>query len=227
MDEITKEGEQPITESITQEESQEETVDFTSPQSVTQEVDNDRFDGSLGKFKDAQSLLTAYNNLQAEFTKKCQALSQLKTQSEDASKEVKETLPIYERPDWTEKVGAFLEKNKQAQPFAKDIANLILQDEELSKSDSALDLAFAKIISQSFVAPAKVVEDEKFVNDYILTSEKVKNAVLNLYFKELQNNKVPPVLNDKTRTSQVLYKVPSASSLSEAKDIVKQMFDSF
>ncbi len=31
----------------------------------------------LGKFKDAQALLDAYNNLQSDYTKKCQALSAL------------------------------------------------------------------------------------------------------------------------------------------------------
>lgn len=37
-------------------------------------------DGSLGKFKDAKSLLDAYNNLQAEFTRKCQKLSELENE---------------------------------------------------------------------------------------------------------------------------------------------------
>ncbi len=32
---------------------------------------------TLGKFKDAQALLDAYNNLQSDYTKKCQALSSL------------------------------------------------------------------------------------------------------------------------------------------------------
>ncbi len=32
---------------------------------------------TLGKFKDAQTLLDAYNNLQSDYTKKCQALSSL------------------------------------------------------------------------------------------------------------------------------------------------------
>lgn len=41
--------------------------------------------GSLGKFKDAQTLLEAYNNLQAEFTRKCQKLNQLQTEVEKQS----------------------------------------------------------------------------------------------------------------------------------------------
>lgn len=224
MNENIDDGEQPITQSITQQEQENGTEE--SAQNIEKEVDNVELNGSLGKFKDAQSLLTAYNNLQAEFTKKCQSLSELRSKNEENKQvEAVEPIPVYERTDWTEKVGAFLQKNKQAQPFAKDIASLLMQDKELAKSDSALDVAFAKVVSQSFVAPAQVVEDDKFVNEYVLTSEKIKNAVMNLYLKELQNNKAPSVLNDRTRTSQVLYKVPQANSLSEAKDIVKQMFD--
>jgi len=34
-------------------------------------------DMNMGKFKSVQALMDAYNNLQAEFTKKCQKLSQL------------------------------------------------------------------------------------------------------------------------------------------------------
>ena len=34
-------------------------------------------DGSIGKFKNTESLYSAYNNLQAEFTRKCQKLSEL------------------------------------------------------------------------------------------------------------------------------------------------------
>lgn len=41
--------------------------------------------GSLGKFKDAQSLLIAYNNLQAEFTRKCQRLKEFERTYEPES----------------------------------------------------------------------------------------------------------------------------------------------
>ena len=36
--------------------------------------------GSLGKFKNTEALLSAYNNLQAEFTRKCQKLKLLENQ---------------------------------------------------------------------------------------------------------------------------------------------------
>lgn len=43
--------------------------------------------GSLGKFKDAQALLFAYNNLQSDYTKKCQALSLIQKKIKDETEE--------------------------------------------------------------------------------------------------------------------------------------------
>ena len=42
---------------------------------------------SLGKFKDINTLLTAYKSLQAEFTKRCQRLKELETAIEKKDKE--------------------------------------------------------------------------------------------------------------------------------------------
>ena len=74
-------------------------------------LDIDETKGStLGKFKDEKSLLEAYNNLQSEFTKKCQALSKL--QNEDNRK-----LPLFMEEDWDNRVKSFLENNPQAKPL--------------------------------------------------------------------------------------------------------------
>jgi hypothetical protein len=224
MQEENINGEQPQAQMTQTESTQLE--EEKNIQIIETEVDNGG-SGSLGKFKDAESLLAAYNNLQAEFTKKCQALAQLKKENE--TKQIdnnlsESKLPIYEREDWTDKVSAFLQENKQAQPFAKQIAEIILKDEAIAQSDSALDIAFAKVMSSSMVLPEKVVDDEKFVNDYVLKSEKVKKAVLEVYLKELEKNKTPNLLSGAS-SSQVLYKTKQASSLSEAKEIVKQMFN--
>ena len=221
MEEITQDGEQ-LLEQTTQEDSLIEQAEEVA-QITEKEADNGSQESSLGKFKDTQSLLKAYNNLQAEFTKKCQTLSDLKSKVENM--EQKSSLPIYQRQDWTEKVSDFLNKNKEAQPFAKQIAQTILQDENLSKNESALELAFARVASSKFVLPEKAMEDEKFVENYVLNNDKIKKTVLDLYIKDIQGKKSPSVIGTKAGSSQVLYKTPTATSLSEAKQIVKQMLD--
>lgn len=51
-------------------------------------------DGSIGKFKDTESLLNAYNSLQAEFTRKCQKLSELEKQSQIPDKDLSQVSKI-------------------------------------------------------------------------------------------------------------------------------------
>ena len=63
----------------------------------------------FGKFKDANSLLTAYNNLQAEFTKKCQKLSEL--EKEKLQEVENNNIPIFDKEDWQTKVSTFLNSN--------------------------------------------------------------------------------------------------------------------
>ncbi len=46
---------------------------------------------SYGKFKDANALLTAYNNLEAEFTKRCQKVKELETKLTAVDKEITPT----------------------------------------------------------------------------------------------------------------------------------------
>ena len=47
-------------------------------------------DGSIGKFKNTESLLNAYNSLQAEFTRKCQRLSELESKAQATTENVED-----------------------------------------------------------------------------------------------------------------------------------------
>ena len=59
--------------------NQEEVLESAKQEEATTEV-------SLGKFKDINTLLSAYNSLQAEFTKRCQRLKELETAIEKTDK---------------------------------------------------------------------------------------------------------------------------------------------
>ena len=74
-------------------------------------------DGSIGKFKNTESLLNAYNNLQAEFTRKCQKLSELESLAEKtASSNTSAEEYIKENPQMVEKILThYLEEVKNMQ----------------------------------------------------------------------------------------------------------------
>ncbi len=187
---------------------------------LVNEVDEKALEGSLGKFKDAESLLKAYNNLQAEFTKKCQSLSKLK--SEICAE--KEKAPIYTRDDWESKVSDFFEKNEDAKAFSSQIANKLIEDDALAKKDNALELAWAKVASKNYIAPEKLVENDDFLQQYVLNNEKVKNAVLKNVANQIQQ--APTVLSSSMKGGMTgLYKPQAAKTLSEAKEIVRKLFN--
>lgn len=77
----------------------------------------EKADGSIGKFKNTESLLSAYNNLQAEFTRKCQKLSELESLAEKtASSNSTAEEYIKENPQMVEKILThYLEEVKNMQ----------------------------------------------------------------------------------------------------------------
>lgn len=145
---------------------------------VSEQIENiyqgtDTTDGSTyGKFKDATSLLEAYQSLEKEFTRKSQKLSELqkvyeqsgveKTQIDDktnenvaqnlqndqeiqkpAEKSAENNKPIYLQSDWQSRVRQFFNQNPSAKEYSKDIAMVIMKDKALSSNSNCLEYAYA------------------------------------------------------------------------------------
>ncbi len=93
----------------------------------------------FGKFKSAQALLQAYNNLEAEFTKKCQKLSQLEKDKTDAPQS---------QIDIDGELGKFLSQNGEAAAFSEEIKELISSNKgervSSTKPDTPTSLKEAK-----------------------------------------------------------------------------------
>ena len=150
-------------------------------------------DGSpIGKFKSVEALYSAYNNLQAEFTKKCQKLSELeKAMPVQTANEKQGNEEIsYLSEDWEDKVSAFLGKYPQARGYATRISEEIAKDPSLT-----LEQSYDRVLASEYKEPKKLIEDEEFLNNYIYNSEKIKDKVLQDYFASLQNNPIPPLMS--------------------------------
>ena len=77
---------------------------------------------SLGKFKDVSSLLKAYNNLQAEFTKRCQRIKELEgaNKIDKAESESQPTPNVFEGADETKKE-ITVDKNEIVKEYLKGV----------------------------------------------------------------------------------------------------------
>ena len=112
--------------------------------------------GSIGKFKDTESLLSAYNNLQSEFTRKCQRLAEF----ESAAKALEGRLSFADNAEvleyvkanndlQTELLTAYLSANIQPAPAV--IANRVGSGIPLSAPPKPTTLAEAKAIAKTLL----------------------------------------------------------------------------
>lgn len=181
-------------------------------------------DGSqFGKFKDAESLLSAYNNLQAEFTRKCQKLSEIEKQQQKSMES--EASPVFSQEDWQDKVSQFLSKNQDAKKFASEISQEIMSNPELSTSKDALSLAWANVMSKKYKPMEDMINDDKFVNDYVLSNEQIKQKVLSMYVKDIENKKIPPIVTASSGGNIAFPTTKKANTLNEAKSLVEAIFN--
>lgn len=143
---------------------------------------------SFGKFKNPEELLKAYQELEKEFTKKSQKLSKLEALADSESQGF---------DDESFKVAAdkFFENTPSAKPFAKDIALKIIEKPELKKDRNCLSVALMQVLIDKFRTPEQLMQDGQFLNDYVLSSSKVKDAIIGAYLKDIRDGQPPATLS--------------------------------
>ena len=202
--------------------------------------------GELGKFKNSKALLDAYNNLQSEFTKKCQMLSQLQKDKTDnlldkscESKENVDNLTKNQEIDTKnsekteiidvnyktikeksneEELNLFLKNNFDASKYIDEI-----KDKSLNLSNqNPYEIAWAKVLLSHIKEGNKT--SDPIINQYVLSDENVRNKILEEYLTSLNNSKPPIIISSQSgeRLSSVIEDSPK--TLAEAKKLVDKMF---
>lgn len=180
--------------------------------------------GDLGKFKSVEALMDAYNSLQVEFTKKCQALSELKKDktmvAEPSANEIAEEKGEEETSTFDEaNFNQFLQENEEAQGFAEEIKERL---SSANTNQSPYEVAWAKVLLNSF--KEKDSKSDQIINQYVLSNENVKNKIIENYLQELSQSKPPMVISSQSgeRVSGIIPDAPK--TLKEAKKLVNKMF---
>lgn len=204
-------------------------------------------DGSIGKFKDATKLYEAYNNLQAEFTRKCQELANIKKQTEadelgksnniapaddnvtDLGENNSREQKIAKNDDFEDNFAAkllyFAENHPDALPLLDSIKQEIEDNNELKKLDDGVNIAYRLAQEKQKYSPAELIASPNFVEDFIMTNEEIKNKVIDNYIKSLASNKKTPKLISGENTFSALASKTELSSLADANKIFKKMLE--
>lgn len=184
-------------------------------------------DGSpLGKFKDAAKLLDAYNELQSEFTRKCQKLSLLEKKlqeglTQDGSRESLDNSK--NEFAWKEKLNEFLQTHSKAGSLMEEIANEMAENKSDDVNIEDFEKAYSKVIEKKYIPENELAENEEFLNKYIYSNDQIKNKIINEYVSSLQSNKSPiTITND--GFSRGVASSNKFGSLEEARKYVENMF---
>ena len=167
----------------------------------------------LEKFKNFSELEKAYVSLEKEFTKKCQALKELKEQCDNVEKT---STPQYLQQGWNEKVKDFFGSNPQAKQFADEISTILASDKVLASSENSLEKAFEKVKANNFKTKDEMINDDNFVNNYVLTNGKIREKIINDYLSQVMANKVAPLISNGSGANVMVTPKSKPSTLKEA-----------
>lgn len=167
----------------------------------------------FGKFKDAESLLKAYNNLQAEFTKKSQRLSVLESES------VKTQNELTKRAENDKKIEEFVSKFDIAKPFKSALKESLDSHAEVDLKEETL-----RMITNTYKTAEDYSHDDEFLNNYIFSNQEIKDKIVKDYLSKITQNS--PIKMDGGSSSISLSPPKVPQTIQEAgklaKSIIKQ-----
>ena len=165
-----------------------------------------------GKFKDAKSLLEAYNSLQSEFTRKSQKLAEFQKQNEDNA--------VFSNNDSIENV---LNNSTDLDKYKKEIEEIIETNNDISSLPNKNQVAF-KIIKEAERKTAEHLNNPEFMDKYIEQNESIKNKIITNYLSTLNTvSEAPKVISGNASNIYFSPSISTPKTLKEAGDIFSKM----
>lgn len=166
---------------------------------------------NLGKFKDAESLLKAYNSLQAEFTKKSQRLSELES----------EMKPLARLDMINTTIDEIFQEYSITKPLKEKLRdNLVNIDGEVSKQ--LAEQTLLKLLADNYVTPQELVKDKEFLSNHIFNNNEIKDAIVKDYLEKLKS--VPNIKVATNFNSSVIATPPNkVKTIKEAGSIARSI----
>ncbi|MBR3885219.1 MAG: hypothetical protein IKJ33_01970 [Clostridia bacterium] len=192
---------------------EEKNLEQLETEPEVQEVQSENSESSIyGKFKDAQTLLDAYNSLQAEFTRKSQKLAEIQKQMEENA--------VFSKSDSLDEI---LKDTTNLEKYKKEVTEILDNDCELSNLPNKNLIAF-KIIKEAERKTANTLNNQQFIDDYINSNIEIKNKIITEYLSSLNETQSPPKVI--SGNSSNIYFSPSLNmpkTLKDAGDILTKM----
>lgn len=164
----------------------------------------------FGKFKDAESLLKAYNSLEAEFTKKSQKLASLEIENAKTQSE------INKQSEQERAVEEFVSKFEIAKPFTSALKESLQKGEDVDIKEETLN-----ILSKTYKTAEEYSQDEEFLNKYIFSNQGIKDRIVKDYLSKITQSS--PIKMDIGASSITLTPPNKPSNIREASNLAKSI----
>ena len=180
----------------------------TEPENISENSDS----SILGRFKDAKTLLEAYNNLQAEFTRKSQRLA-------DIQKNLNENA-LSSNNDSLENI---LNGSTDSDKYKKEIEEILNNDTDISNLPNRNQVAF-KIIKETERRIAETLNNQEYMDKYIETNQSIKDRIITNYLSTLNDAQhAPKVISGNASNIYFSPSISAPKTLKEAGDIFSKM----
>ncbi|MBP3619752.1 MAG: hypothetical protein J6J24_03730 [Clostridia bacterium] len=163
----------------------------------------------IGKFKNVEDLVDAYNHLQAEFTRKCQRLSELEKKDKMLENDTQN--------NFEENFKTFLLNNQEAYSYAEEIKSRVENDESLKNQENAFEKVWAEIVYKKISDPQR--DKDSFVQNLVLKDKNLENLIIENYMKQLQKQTTPYVMTSNSGERVTKTVTPRPDSFEEAKKL--------
>lgn len=196
--------EQPVIETET---------DSEKNKSYFEQTDAEIQEGSMfGKFKDAKTLLGAYNALQGEFTRKSQKLAELQRKSEENA--------FFDSKN--EELDEVLNGQADSDKYKKEIEEIIEGNPNISSLPNKYRVAF-ETVKEAKSMLAKTLNSQDFFDNYIANNEEIKTKIIDEYLSKLNNVSSAPRLMTGNSTSVHFTPLAKPKTVKEAGEIFSKM----
>lgn len=191
---------------------------------------------NLGKFKDSANLLSAYNNLEKEFTKKCQKLAELtkthnqlcseKNQSQNNDNQSSSNQENNKAIDWTTYAENFIKENPEAKKHSMEIYEILKSDKNLASSPKCLEYAFAICKSNQIIDTESLLNDPQFLSEHIYSNNEIKEKIIKEYLLSLKNgNQMPRFISGTTQNVSVTIPENKPKTIKDASNILRKLLN--
>lgn len=170
---------------------------------------------NLGKFKNVENLLSAYNALEAEFTRKSQKLSDLQSVADNLNNPSADYL-------LEKKFDEFLITHEKAKDYQNELKGKLAEIKNINDADNILTKEYITILQANIKDEQALSDDENFLKTHIYNNKKVCDRIVARYILGIRQTKTVNVISSSGR-SIALTPANFPATLSEAGEIARNI----